>query len=385
MEKCPLCNHKIFNKPFYETVQPVNENILFTSKEEAINSPTGKISMIFCDNCKLAFNKEFKINLVDYSDNYQYTLPPSHTFFQFIDDLVYFLIKEIDVRNSSVIEFGCGKGEFLNKLCQNGKNIGFGYDSSYEGPANLENPKINFYKRFYNPKKDKNKNCDFALARQTLEHILDPKEFISDMLSALNNSGSVYLETPNLNWILENSTFWDFYYEHCTYYTFESYQYLLKLFNLNIHTCNYWFDEQYISIIGNKKLPKKAIKTTDDLEKKIKLFEINFGKKKQRLIELIKDLNSKGSWFIWGAAAKGITFTNIFDKYLNEEVSLLDINKLRQNKYVPVVGRKIYDPKEAYNFSPKNILIMNKKYINEIRDSCNFWGLNVNLLCVDDI
>ena len=85
MEKCPFCDHKIINEPFYETIQPVNENILFSSKTEALKSATGKISMIFCNNCKLVFNKDFNINLVDYSDNYQYTLPPSKTFYKFIE------------------------------------------------------------------------------------------------------------------------------------------------------------------------------------------------------------------------------------------------------------------------------------------------------------
>ena len=73
MTNCPACNSEINGEPFfYCEKQPVNENVLFGDLESAKASKTGSIDMRFCDNCGFVFNAAFKLDDVDYGEDYQY-------------------------------------------------------------------------------------------------------------------------------------------------------------------------------------------------------------------------------------------------------------------------------------------------------------------------
>ena len=130
---------------------------------------------------------------------------------KFIKQMVASLIEDHKIKNKKIVELGCGKGEFIREICEKGSNKGFGYDTSYEGPQKILFPKLKFENRFYDRKLDENIFGDFVVARQTLEHIKNPHSFVLDMLTALEDGGKICLETPNLDWILDNCTFWDFY------------------------------------------------------------------------------------------------------------------------------------------------------------------------------
>lgn len=380
---CPICSNSIENSPFYETVQPVNENVLFENIESAKLSAIGKISLVFCDKCSFVFNTDFDLSTVDYSENYQYTLPPSAQFMKFIDHMVQTLIDDEKVKNKTILELGCGKGEFLHEICSRGKNKGLGYDTCYEGPKQISDPEIQFFDRFYSSVLDSKVKADFLIARQTLEHIESPHAFVLDMLSALKFDGNICLETPNLDWILDNCTFWDFYYEHCSYYNLASYKHLLAHHGLNITSTYYWFDKQYMSVISQPAKEKQIDLPSSDLTKaRIESFTAQYQKKKSRIVNFCREQQELGQLVIWGGAAKGVTFCNIFWEVL-EKAIVVDINPIRQNKFVPCVGNKIISPLDLKSYAPKTILVMNHQYIDEISRMCRELNIHANIVALD--
>ena len=67
-------------------------------------------------------------------------------------------------------------------------------------------------------------HADVVICRHVIEHIPDPGVLLGAIRGALAQSPSAFLffETPTVEWILRNRTFWDFFYEHCSLFSVNS-------------------------------------------------------------------------------------------------------------------------------------------------------------------
>ena len=85
--------------------------------------------------------------------------------------------------------------------------------------------------------------------------------------------------------------------------------------------------------------------------------------------------------FIWGAGAKGLTFSNILSRYGTTVDAIIDINPAKQNMYSGKAGLPIRSPHSLYEqFDGSDIFVMNPQYHNEIRTILN--NFDVNLISV---
>lgn len=390
MTNCPACNSEINGEPFfYCEKQPVNENVLFGDLESAKASKTGSIDMRFCDNCGFVFNAAFKLDDVDYGEDYQYCEPPTPTFVRFINELSDLIVENYGVRNTSIIEFGCGQGEFLGRLCEKGDNRGFGFDTAYAGPAQIEIPLINFYQRFYDPLND-DVNSSFSCARQVLEHIKNPSDLLDDMAASISLGGKLYLEVPNLDWILKNTVIWDFYFEHCSYFNSASLGSFIGRNGIEVIGSENLFNDQYIGVVGKKTINSSSLSGKNRLDigtlkNSINEFAVRAEAKKRAIKEKCRSLSDQGPWCIWGGAAKGVTFCNLFANDISSDCAVIDINPLRQNKFVPVVGLPIFGPEKLRDVNPHSVIVMNGNYLDEIEAEIKLQGLDCKVIDVDDI
>lgn len=371
---CKICktknNFEIYNAGF----QPTSENVLLKNLKESKNFPKGKVKIVVCQNCTHVFNKSFQLRKVNYASGYDYVEPPSKKFNEHINFLIRYLIKK-NLKKKDILEIGCGKGKFLKKLCLIGDNKGLGLDSSYEGKKNIFSGKISFMKKQFDKNTKLNKKFDFIIARQVVEHIINPVEFFKIIRKNLHQNGKVFFETPNLKWILKNRSIWDFYYEHCCYYDYFILRKFLQIAGFkNIKNVNL-FNGQYTGVyaeINNKKYLKNEIKfnlQNNSLKQRISKFKVykqNFEQKRRTIVNFCEK-NKTINWGIWGCAAKGITFVNSFVKNKTTSFKGFDINPQRQNKFFPIKGYQIYEPNKKNLKNTEMILIMNSNYTKEIK------------------
>ena len=83
-----------------------------------------------CANCGFIFNSAWDPQSTIYSDQYEETQGFSPTFNTFNRAIAEELVNSYDIRGKTVLEIGCGKGEFLSLICKLGGNRGIGYDPS---------------------------------------------------------------------------------------------------------------------------------------------------------------------------------------------------------------------------------------------------------------
>ena len=99
------------------------------------------------------------------------------------------------------------------------------------GSATFENQfegKLKFEKRYFT-EKDTSLNFDILICSHVIEHISNPKSLLKTIRHSLSNSrkSMIFFETPSVEWILKNNVIWDFFYEHCSYFSKNS---LINLF-----------------------------------------------------------------------------------------------------------------------------------------------------------
>jgi len=377
--------------PFYslESV-PVHSVLLMPTEEKAKSYPKGNIELVFCEDCGFIFNRCFDSTLHEYSAEYEETQAFSSTFNKFQHELAKNLIKKYHLHNKTILEIGCGKGEFLNLLCETGDNRGVGFDPSYIEKRNksLSKKNITFIRDFYS-EKYAGHEADFIVCKMTLEHISDTFDFIQMTRSSIGNRGDTFLffQVPNVRYILQDLAFWDIYYEHCSYFSAGSLSRLFKRGNFEVLDLYTGYHDQYLMIEAKPKnhTASKKLSGKDDikeLKKEIDHFvtqlESKFRFWEKKLVELKKQNKIV---IIWGAGSKAVSFLSTL-KITDEIDCAVDINPYKHDTYLAGTGHKIVAPKNLTKLKPDVAIVMNPVYINEIKKDLMKINLHPEILTV---
>jgi hypothetical protein len=274
-----------------------------------------------------------------------------------------------------VIEVGCGKGEFLRLLCKDGRNRGIGFDPSYVGPDTAEQGAVRFIRAFYDSQQTQF-TPDFVCCRHVIEHAQSPLEMLHAVRQAIGNqmSSFVYFETPALPWILDTVTFWDFFYEHCSYLTAENLTWAFEQTGFQVLETHSAFDEQYLCIEAKPAMAASTAgairpRAAPNLWWKIQSFLARLQGRMAACQEKIDAFDRAGGCVIWGAAAKGTTLVNTIDPENRRIRFLIDINPAKHGKYVPGTGHQIVSPSYLREQGSRiaGIVNMNPNYLQENR------------------
>jgi len=385
MGSCPLCASPPPRVFFERRGVPVHQNVACASAEEARQFTRGDLLLAFCRTCGFVFNAAFDPNSLRYSAAYDNTQSCSPYFKRYLTELAESLLAKYCLSDKLLIEVGCGKGEFLRLLCKEGRNRGIGFDPSYVGPDTAEGGAVRFVPAFYDSQQTQYAP-DFVCCRHVIEHVQSPLDMLRAVRQAIGNrmNSLVYFETPALSWILDTVTFWDFFYEHCSYFTAESLTWVFEQAGFRVLEAPSAFDEQYIGVAAKPALANRTAepaipRCVPDLWSKIQSFLARLKKRMEACEEKIDFFNKAGGCAIWGAAAKGTTLVNTIDPENRRIRFLIDINPAKQGKFVPGTGHQIVSPeylKEQHG-GIAGIVNMNPNYLEENRSILSQLSLEI--------
>lgn len=325
---------------------PVLQNRVFDTEEEALASPTGDVVLVQDQSTGLIFNSSFDQKKIEYNKSYQNEQACSEVFIAHLND-----VTEIINRNfsgKSLIEVGCGKGYFLEHLKHLSYDIS-GIDPAYEG----DNQSI--IKAYF--EKSLGIFSDGIVLRHVLEHMPDPVSFLTNIYTANRNSGAIYIEVPNFDWIISHNAWFDIFYEHVNYFRLSDFH---RMFG-NVLESGALFGGQYLYVVAD--LSSLRVPCYDETCRLN--FPPNFLKNIEKLA-LLSKRNRRN--VIWGGASKGVVFS-LYMKRAGVSIDIVvDINPAKQGKFLACTGLEVLSPHQAMQLMQQNdsIFVMNSNYFDEI-------------------
>ena len=371
--------------PLIEMKQvPVHCNVLWPTREEAINAPRGDIRLGYLPTCGHTFNLDFESALMEYTQEYENSLHFSPRFQEYATALAEGLIEKYDLRDKDIVEIGAGKGDFLIMMCSMQGNRGWGYDPSYVPEEGYTAPNVTFIQDFYTEKYTRQR-ADLIVCRHVLEHIEDPDAFISQVRRAVGDQKSVvFFEVPNSLWTLRRGGIWDIIYEHCSYFSPLSLTHLFQRHGFKVLAVNEVFGGQFLTIEAVPDDEGAPLETpaaelaqlTADAQAFAASYQAKRDEWQAKLAALAAD-DKRG--VIWGAGSKGVTFLNAMETG-DEIAAVVDINPRKQGKFVPGTGQQIIPPAALADIRPDFVIIMNANYRDEIGGMLAHVGVSAQIL-----
>lgn len=372
-KKCPNCLQGTM-ATFYEIQPvPVHSVALVRSYESAVRFPLGRIQLAVCQECGFISNIVFDEKKMNYSPECEETQGFSPTFTAFHRKLASDLIARFGLYNKTVLEIGCGKGEFISLLCSMGSNRGIGYDPAFvpsRTPAEGGNA-VKFYQEFYSDRST-HIDADFVACKMTLEHIPDTHAFVSTVRRAIDDSTpTVFFQVPDMDRVLADIAFWDVYHEHCSYFTEESLRTLFELCGFRVLETWRDYDDQYLMITAVPAAVGTQLRVNSpagaNLER-VWEFADQAGRRTEFWKHILLDARRSGKKIVlWGSGSKAVSFLSSMGQAGTDSIQyVVDINPYRQGCFMPGTGQTIVGPKFLTEYRPDLVIVMNSIYVAEI-------------------
>jgi SAM-dependent methyltransferase len=383
MRHCPCCQGDNLFSILHRQAVPVHQNLLMPDRHAALDVMRGELDMQACRRYGFVFNATFDPSLLQYGESYDNRQTCSDTFMHHVDALVHHLLEQRNVNHCRIVEVGCGQGDFVERLVREGTgNSGFGFDPSYRGSDSRLGGKLHFYRSYYGPDAAHIK-ADVVVCRHVIEHVPEPLVLLQAVREALKDSGQarIYFETPCVDWILENSVVWDFFYEHCSLFSASSLRNAFETAGFVVDEVRHVFEGQYLWIEArvaedlNDALPSPG--RTLSLGKAYAAHEPALIGKWQQVIEAAA---TNGKVGLWGAGAKGSTFANLIDPDCYLLDCVVDLNPNKQGKYIAGTGHPIVDCRELGERGVSSVILMNPNYRDENLVLLRQAKLNIELI-----
>ncbi|MGF1490917.1 MAG: methyltransferase domain-containing protein [Microcoleaceae cyanobacterium] len=376
---CPVCGSSQWDIFFEMSGVPVFCNVLWPERSEAKNCNRGDLKLAFCSNCGFIGNTAFDPDRLDYSQAYENALDFSPRFQSYAKSLASRLVEQYDLHHKTVLEIGCGKGEFLLSLCQSGENQAIGFDPTYvplEEHAWADG-KIEFVRDYYS-EKYADYQGDFICCRHTLEHIPQPTKLLHTLHHNIQgcDDTNIFFEVPNALDTFSRSAIWDIIYEHCCYFSPVSLSYAFSSCGFRVEQVTEAFQRQFLCLEASlgetvKTLTEEQKEETQQLLQDIEQFTERF----ERTLKIWHEKLEKWSQnlqkvVLWGAGSKGVTFLNFLKIDSSAESPIqyvVDINPRKQGMYIAGTGQKIISPEFLKEYQPDVVIVMNPIYKDEIQ------------------
>lgn len=361
---------------FYEVDSiPTQSCVLLDSESESLSYPLGDILLALCPECGFIQNVRFDPGVVDYSKPTEESQAFSPRFQAFARSLATELVENHDLVGRSVLEVGCGKGDFIHLLVDAGVRSALGIDPGFL-PERSEDRggRAKFIRDWYDSRYV-DETADLILTRHLLEHVHNVGEFLSWLVESTSRTtgARLFTEVPDVIRVLTEGAFWDVYYEHCSYFSPGSLGRALRRGGMEIERLERGFDDQYLlatsvpSPAGHP-LPHPLEEPPEQVSALAASFAHTATAARVAWRDRIDSvLEAGGRVCLWGGGSKAIAFlTSLGWETVPKNLLVVDINIHKQGKWLPAAGVRVSAPDRLRQDRPDLVIPMNSAYVDEI-------------------
>ncbi len=367
--RCQACGARSL-MPFFELQDlPVQSDVLLSSRAVALSFPRGGLRLGFCRQCGFIQNQLFDERRLEYHGSGDGTGRSADRCYE--AGLADELIDRYNLRGKSVLEVGCGDGNFLEQLCARGGNLGTGIDPAAPGVPTAAVP-IEYIRDFFG-EGHLNRHADFISCRHTLEETAAVGDAVALLRRAVgpNREPVVFCEVSDVRKMLIDLALWDLSYEQCSYFSAGS---LSRLFRSNAFAV---FDLRrrrddrslLLDAVVSSGDPEPAWEIENDLDELPRLVAYFRDYSAARLHHWGKRLkrvrDEGGRAVLWGAVPRAASFITSLGVERDIEF-VVDPRPERQDRYLPCTGHETAPPELLRDYRPDLIIAMDREELPAI-------------------
>ena len=342
---CIACGGHITYPIFQPDPQPLAFVNLPHNRSEALIVPHFPMNYRACGHCGHIFNVDFEYFKIPYEENSTQMYNQSKIWQNYMQDLAHCLLAEFQGRSKTFIDIGCGDGTFLKILqSQDPSCEVIGFEPGIEA-VGAKNSGLNVHKDYFIPERDLKKfRPDFLICRHVVEHLENPREFVSEIAYWANRFQLFpYFvgEVPRIDKAIKQCRMNDYLYEHVSNFTDFSFENMFRISGFHPLDLRAVYDDEVIlgifRPIENSNI-EGIFKSSIRYHQNLKL------QKESVHGVLAQELECGSKIAFWGGAGKGASFLNCLDIEYQRFPLVVDSDLAKVGRFVPGMAQKIESP-----------------------------------------
>ena len=350
--KCRVCKSNCFDSPLLRYTNMPSSAQKFPDLKSLKNDNGSDLNLFQCSSCGLVQLSE---KPVSYYKEVIRASSFSSEMKRFRSEQFVSWVDKYNLKGKSILEVGCGRGEYLSIFKQTEVSLAHGIEYSKESVSSCINSEISVTKGFFG---DENfvlpkQKYDGFICLNFIEHWPNPNKVLAHLKKNLSEDAIGIIEVPNFDMILKQGLYSEFISDHLFYFTKDTLTFMLNYNGFEVIECSVIWHDYILSAVVRKRK------------------RIDLSLLKSRKLNVETELNSfidkfeKKEVAIWGAGHQSLAVMSLA-KLENKIRYVVDSAPFKQGKYTPATHFPIVAPIELVNNPVKAVIIIAASYSNEV-------------------
>lgn len=319
---CRLCGSSDLSVCLHLPRAPRNIQRLYTADERHLETAV-EVTVHSCNRCGMV--QIVSVLQDDYYDDYLMTVSHSRKMRQFQQEQAKDFVQRFGLTGKSVIELGCGDGNYLSYLAEAGARV-TGLEPSRSFRALAEQTGYPILSGYVTADRDLEGGPYDAIAtRQVLEHVPNIPDFLAGIRRNLRPGGYGLVEVPCLETALQRQRYFDFFTDHLNYFTLRTLRLALEVSGFEVLETHHGMDGEFnVAIVRN---PEEG-----DVFGSLRAAVRTVTEQLQAFIAGERAAGRRVA--VWGSGGKGLTAMALAD--MNGVAYVIDSDPHKTGRLTPV-------------------------------------------------